>query len=92
MADASQDPAFDEIVALIEASRQSTLRAVNTSLIELYWQIGAYINTKLETAVWGEGAVDQLASYLARTQPSLRGFTRSNLFRMRQFYETYRKF
>ena len=28
---------------------------------------------------------------LARTQPGLRGFTRSNLFRMRQFYETYRE-
>jgi predicted nuclease of restriction endonuclease-like (RecB) superfamily len=27
---------------------------------------------------------------IARSQPGLRGFTRSNLFRMRQFYETYR--
>jgi predicted nuclease of restriction endonuclease-like (RecB) superfamily len=34
--------------------------------------------------------VDQLAAYLAQTQPGLRGFTRPNLFRMRQFFETYR--
>ena len=34
--------------------------------------------------------VAQLASHLARTQPGLRGFTRPNLFRMRQFYEAYR--
>ncbi len=27
--------------------------------------------------------------YLAQTQPGLRGFTRPNLFRMRQFYEAY---
>jgi predicted nuclease of restriction endonuclease-like (RecB) superfamily len=33
--------------------------------------------------------VKQLAEHLAQTQPGLRGFTRSNLFRMRQFYETY---
>jgi predicted nuclease of restriction endonuclease-like (RecB) superfamily len=33
--------------------------------------------------------VSQLAEHLAQTQPGLRGFTRSNLFRMRQFYETY---
>lgn len=33
--------------------------------------------------------VAQLAEHLARTQPGLRGFTRPNLFRMRQFYETY---
>jgi predicted nuclease of restriction endonuclease-like (RecB) superfamily len=33
--------------------------------------------------------VEQLAAYIARTEPGLRGFTRANLFRMRQFYETY---
>ena len=34
--------------------------------------------------------VAQLASHPACTQPGLRGFTRPNLFRMRQFYEPYR--
>lgn len=34
--------------------------------------------------------VKQLADYLAQAQPGLHGFTKSNLFRMRQFYETYR--
>ena len=34
--------------------------------------------------------ISQLAEHLAWTQPGLRGFTRPNLFRMRQFYETYR--
>jgi predicted nuclease of restriction endonuclease-like (RecB) superfamily len=33
--------------------------------------------------------VEQLADYIAKTQPGLRGFTRANLFRMRQFYQTY---
>ena len=59
------------------------------SLIELYWQVGAYISRKLERAEWGDAVVSQLAEHLAQTQPGLRGFTRSNLFRMRQFYETY---
>jgi predicted nuclease of restriction endonuclease-like (RecB) superfamily len=52
--------------------------------------VGAHISRKLETAEWGDAVVQQLADYLARTQPGLRGFTRRNLFRMRQFYETYR--
>jgi predicted nuclease of restriction endonuclease-like (RecB) superfamily len=39
---------------------------------------------------WGEGVVEQLAGHIARTHPDLRGFTRANLFRMRQFYETYK--
>ncbi|RMO14202.1 putative cytoplasmic protein [Pseudomonas cichorii] len=38
----------------------------------------------------GDAVVSQLADHLAQTQPGLRGFTRSNLFRMRQFYEVYR--
>ncbi len=35
--------------------------------------------------------MDELAAFLARTEPGLRGFTRRNLFRMRQFYEAYSK-
>lgn len=80
---------FAEITQLIDAARQRTYQAVNTSLIELYWQVGAYLSNKIAAAEWGEGVVDQLAKHLSVTQPSLKGFTRRNLFRMRQFYETY---
>jgi hypothetical protein len=37
----------------------------------------------------GDGVVDQLAAFLAKTQPGLWGVTRANLFRMRQFHDTY---
>ena len=67
------------------------MQAVNTELIDLYWQVGQYISRKLETAAWGEGVVDQLARFIARQHPEIKGFTRPNLFRMRQFYETYRR-
>ena len=83
------DHNFTEVVKLIETARQHAYHAVNTTLIELYWQIGAYINGKLEAAEWGDGVVNQLARHLAASQPALRGFTRPNLFRMRQFYVTY---
>jgi predicted nuclease of restriction endonuclease-like (RecB) superfamily len=81
---------FSEVIKLIEVARQKSFQAVNTALIDLYWQIGETISRKIETAEWGDGVVNQLADYIARTQPNLRGFTRRNLFRMRQFYETYR--
>jgi predicted nuclease of restriction endonuclease-like (RecB) superfamily len=80
---------FSEIVKLIAASREKAFQAVNTTLIDLYWEIGATISRKIESAEWGDGVVEQLAEFIARTQPGLRGFTRANLFRMRQFYETY---
>ena len=34
--------------------------------------------------------VERLAEFIARRYPGLRGFTRPNSFRMRQFYEAYR--
>jgi len=82
---------FAEVVEMIKISRGRALAAVNTELVDLYWRVGAYIARKIETADWGEGVVEQLARYIQRQQPGLKGFTRANLFRMRQFYETYRR-
>lgn len=88
--DAILKPDFDEIAQMIARAKQRAYSAINSMLVELYWQVGAYIHNKLESAAWGEGVVDQLANHLKTTQPGLRGFTRRNLFRMRQFYATYR--
>lgn len=71
------------------------MQAVNTALIDLYGQIGEIISRRVAAAQWGEGAVDQLASYIARWGLAVGGLSRSNLLRMRQFYmrqfyETYR--
>ncbi len=89
--DALTAPAgFDEILTLIQSARQRAFQAVNVELIDLYWQVGQTISRKIEAAEWGDGVVNQLAAFLARTQPGLKGFTRRNLFRMRQFYEAYR--
>src|SRR5437868_2166180 len=84
------EASFAEVVDLIQQGRQRALQAVNTELIDLYWQVGEYISRKLETAAWGEGVVDQLAEHIARQHPDIKGFNRPNLFRMRQLYETYR--
>lgn len=83
------DDAFGEVVTLIERARARALLAVNTTLIDLYWTIGGIISRKLAAAEWGDGVVAQLAGHIARQHPGLRGFTRPNLFRMRQFFEAY---
>jgi predicted nuclease of restriction endonuclease-like (RecB) superfamily len=74
---------------MIQATRDRALAAVNTALIDLYWRVGEYIARKLETAAWGEGVVAELAGYIRQRHPNLRGFTRRNLFRMRQFFDAY---
>ena len=80
---------FSEIISLITTAQKRAYQAVNTTLIDLYWQVGAYISQKLKCAEWGEGVVKQLALHIGKSYPNLRGFTHSNLFRMRQFYEIY---
>ncbi len=80
---------FSEITSLITSAQKKAYQTVNICLIDLYWQIGEYISRKLEAAEWGDGVVEQLAKHIMHVHPNLQGFTRRNLFRMRQFYETY---
>jgi predicted nuclease of restriction endonuclease-like (RecB) superfamily len=87
--DSALEKSFGEVVAMIQSAKQTVMQAVNAQLVELYWQVGAYISHKLEQSEWGDAVVPQLADYLARTQPGLRGFTQRNLFRMLKFYQVY---
>lgn len=84
-----RDARFAEVIALIDAARQRVYQAVNTELVAHYWELGEYISRKISSAEWGDGVVDALAADLARRYPGVRGYTRPNLFRMRQFYEAY---
>ncbi len=83
------NPDFSEITRLIESARQRAYQAVNTTLIDLYWQVGAYLSAKINAAEWGDGVVEQLAQHIATTQPGLRGFSTKNIWRMRQFFDAY---
>ena len=61
----SPSPAgFDEVLALIEATRSRVVTAVNTALIDLYWRIGQYISRKIAEEGWGQGTVAALAEYI----------------------------
>jgi predicted nuclease of restriction endonuclease-like (RecB) superfamily len=89
-AQAAAQPDFDEVLALIDASRAKAVAAVNTVLIDLYWQIGEHISRRIAASEWGEGTVKTLAEHIRLRQPTARGFSAQNLWRMRQFFETYR--
>ncbi len=90
-ADSLAQAGFDEVLALIETARTHAVAAVNTILIDLYWSIGEHISRKIAMDGWGQGTVAAMAEYIQRRQPNARGFSASNLWRMMQFFETYRK-
>lgn len=81
---------FEVVLQLINEARSRTVSYANTTLIDLYWSIGEFISGRISTAAWGEGTVQALAEHIRRHRPNVRGFSAQNLWRMRQFYETYR--
>ena len=85
----SQSEEFQEILGIIQSGRTRAFEAVNVALIETYWAIGEQLSRKVSEADWGKGVVADLASWLAAEAPDLKGFSSSNLWRMKQFYETY---
>jgi predicted nuclease of restriction endonuclease-like (RecB) superfamily len=84
------DNRFNDILLLIKQSRFNAMKAVNHELINLYWNIGEYICKKLEHSEWGESVVKELAIHIQKNEPDIKGFSDKNLWRMKQFYETYK--
>lgn len=82
--------AFQEILNLIQVGRGRAFQSVNIALMETHWAVGAYLSRKVAEAGWGKGVVKELSQWLGRQAPGIKGFSASNLWRMMQFYETYR--
>ncbi len=81
---------FSHITKLIAEAKQRAYQAVNHELVTLYWNIGEYLHRQVSTHAWGKSVVQDLATYIAKTEPNIKGFSAQNLWRMKQFYETYK--
>jgi len=80
---------FSEIISIIEQGRENAFRAVNNELISMYWKVGEYVSKKLKNSGWGKSIVAEFARFILSERPDIKGFSASNIWRMRQFYETY---
>jgi len=80
---------FKEIISMIERVRENTFRLVNRDLISMYNNVGRYVSGKLKAGNWGKSVVAEFADHIRRERPDIKGFSASNIWRMRQFYETY---
>ena len=81
---------FSHISALIKEAKQRAFQAVNHELVSLYWQVGEYVSQQVASKVWGKSVVKELSEYILRSEPNVIGFSSQNIWRMRQFYETYK--
>lgn len=82
-----------QIGLLLEDGRKKASSAVNSTLIETYWNIGRYIveyeQKGKEHAEYGAELLNNLSKDL--TLAYGKGFSRSNLFQIRQFYIKFQK-
>ena len=81
---------FDEIIAIIERAKARAIKAVNAELIQMYWNVGEYLSGLCANSNFGDKVIDEVAAYIAQSNQNLKGFNRRGLYRMRQFYETYK--
>lgn len=79
-----------EIKDKIRKSQYEAMKAVNKTLINLYWGIGQEIYMQQKEKGWGKSIVEVLAKEIKKDFPEVKGFSASNLWRMRNFYLIYK--
>jgi predicted nuclease of restriction endonuclease-like (RecB) superfamily len=84
-----KDSEFAEVLGIIRAGRAKAYKAVNVALIDTYWAVGAHLSSRVAEGGWGKRVVRELSDWLLRQAPDLKGFSASNLWRMKQFYDVY---
>ncbi|MFS0733848.1 PDDEXK nuclease domain-containing protein [Microbacterium sp. 1P10UB] len=80
---------LDALKLRVREARFAAQRKANTELISLYWHIGDTILQRQKVEPWGSGVMARLADDLRAEFPSMRGFSRANLFYMRKFAEAW---
>ncbi|MGI6479839.1 MAG: PDDEXK nuclease domain-containing protein [Salinivirgaceae bacterium] len=79
----------NELKTLIQRTQIKASISVNRELMSLYWTIGKSISEKVNTANWGSSVVEELSKDLKEEFPNQKGFSRSNLFSMKKWFEFY---
>ncbi len=81
--------ALADIKQRIQESRVRAVLSVNAGLLELYWEIGRRLAQWQAERGWGAAVVKQMAADLQSTYPGMKGFSRTSLFAMRQFHQSF---
>ncbi|MEI8026597.1 MAG: PDDEXK nuclease domain-containing protein [Pseudomonadota bacterium] len=74
----------------VRAAQYTALKSVNAELVALYWELGRMIVERQEHDGWGASVIDRLSEDLQSEFPGQAGFSRRNLYRIRDLYLTYK--
>ena len=81
---------FENVLGMVYSAKQKAEYQVNSTIIDLYWSIGEYVSKQIDVNGWGKSTVKALSEYILSKEPGIRGYSSQNIWRMKQFYETYK--
>jgi hypothetical protein len=88
---ATEQRFFADVAQILHAGRNQALRAVNTAMVQTYWQLGQRIVEEEQQgearAEYGQALMVKLSRYLS--EQFGQGFSVANLKNFRQFYLTF---
>ncbi len=80
---------INDLKSKIHAAQTKVALTINSQLLELYWEIGKDISERQENTDWGSKFIEQTAIELRNEFPEIKGFSRRNLYAIRQWYKFY---
>lgn len=90
MSNINNNENFSEIISIIETAKMRALKAVNTELITMYYEVGKYLSELCSNSKFGDKVINDVEMYISKNNPTIKGFNRRGLYRMKQFYELYK--
>lgn len=76
-----------EVKAKVRSSQIKAAVAVNTALIEFYWDLGKMLSEKIKQSNWGDKILENVSKDLHLEFPEVKGFSVTNLKYTKQFFE-----
>ncbi|WP_423462093.1 DUF1016 N-terminal domain-containing protein [Promicromonospora sp. MS192] len=91
--DSREPDGYDAFITDLKHRVRSTqfrmVRAANTELLRLFWNVGNEILTRQRDQGWGAKVVDRISADLRREFPGQRSWSRRNLLYMRKVAEVW---
>ena len=79
-----------EIITIIQSHKERAYRKINEELVSMYFEIGKYLSNKMKNEKWGSKAIEKVSLAITKEYPNIKGLNKTGLYRVIQFYETYR--
>ena len=80
---------IEDVKLLVHNARAKVALSVNSSVLELYWEIGKGVFLKQKDSNWGDKAINQISIDLKHEFPDIKGLSKRNIYAMKQWYSFY---